>query len=40
MAAEQELEEQWAELFGEERVASLREALEVIHAKRFGDAPA
>ena len=35
-----ELEEQWAELFGEERVASLREALEVIHAKHFGDAPA
>ena len=35
-----ELEEQWAERFGEERVAALREALEVIHAKRFGDAPA
>jgi DNA-binding MarR family transcriptional regulator len=35
-----ELEEQWAERFGEDRVAALREVLEVIHAERFGDAPA
>jgi DNA-binding MarR family transcriptional regulator len=35
-----ELEEQWAERFGEDRVAALREALEFIHAKRFGDVPA
>jgi hypothetical protein len=35
-----ELEEQWAGRFGEDRVAALREALEFVHVKRFGDAPA
>jgi DNA-binding MarR family transcriptional regulator len=34
-----ELEEQWAERFGEDRVAALREALEFVHVKRFGEAP-
>ena len=31
-----ELEREWAERFGEERVAALREALEVITADRVG----
>jgi DNA-binding MarR family transcriptional regulator len=35
-----ELEEEWAKRFGEHRVAALREALELVHAKRFGAVPA
>jgi DNA-binding MarR family transcriptional regulator len=35
-----ELEQEWAARFGEDRVAALREALEFVHTKRFGDAPA
>jgi DNA-binding MarR family transcriptional regulator len=35
-----ELERDWAERFGEERVAALREALEAITAERFGAVPA
>lgn len=35
-----ELEQEWAARFGEHRVAALREALEFVHAKRFGDARA
>jgi DNA-binding MarR family transcriptional regulator len=35
-----ELEEEWAKRFGKDRVAALREALELVHAKRFGDVPA
>lgn len=35
-----ELEREWAERFGEERVAALREALEAVHAERFGAVPA
>jgi DNA-binding MarR family transcriptional regulator len=31
-----ELERQWAERFGEERVAALRDVLEAVHAERFG----
>jgi DNA-binding MarR family transcriptional regulator len=35
-----ELEKEWAARFGEDRVAALREALELVHAKRFaGIAP-
>jgi len=34
-----ELEEQWAERFGAERVAALREALEVITGERVGAVP-
>jgi DNA-binding MarR family transcriptional regulator len=35
-----ELEDEWATRFGKDRVAALREALELVHAKRFGDVPA
>src|ERR1700722_15719902 len=35
-----ELENEWAARFGEDRVAALREALELVHAKRFGAASA
>lgn len=35
-----ELEREWAERFGEERVAALREVLEAVHAERFGAVPA
>jgi DNA-binding MarR family transcriptional regulator len=35
-----ELEKEWGARFGDDRVASLREALEVVHAKRFGAEPA
>jgi DNA-binding MarR family transcriptional regulator len=35
-----ELEGEWAERFGEERVAALRDALEAVHAERFGAVPA
>jgi DNA-binding MarR family transcriptional regulator len=31
-----ELEEEWAQRYGEERVAALREALEAVTAERFG----
>jgi DNA-binding MarR family transcriptional regulator len=34
-----EFEEEWATRFGKDRVAALREALELAHAKRFGDVP-
>jgi DNA-binding MarR family transcriptional regulator len=34
-----ELEKEWATRFGQGRVAALREALEFVHAKRFGGAP-
>lgn len=35
-----ELEREWAERFGEERVAALRDVLEAVHAERFGAVPA
>jgi len=35
-----ELEQEWAERFGAERVAALREALEVITGERVGAVPA
>ena len=35
-----ELERDWAERFGEERIAALREALEAITAERLGAVPA
>jgi DNA-binding MarR family transcriptional regulator len=35
-----EVEGEWAERFGEERVAALREALEAITAERLGAVPA
>jgi DNA-binding MarR family transcriptional regulator len=35
-----ELEQEWAKRFGEDRVAALREVLEFVHAKRFDSAPA
>jgi DNA-binding MarR family transcriptional regulator len=35
-----ELERDWAERFGEERIAALREALEAISAERLGAVPA
>jgi DNA-binding MarR family transcriptional regulator len=35
-----EVESEWAERFGEERVAALREALEAITAERLGAVPA
>ena len=35
-----ELERDWAERFGEERVAALRDALETITAERLGAVPA
>ena len=35
-----ELERDWAERFGEERVAALRELLEAVYAERFGAVPA
>ena len=35
-----EVEREWAERFGEERVAALREALEAITAERLGAVPA
>jgi DNA-binding MarR family transcriptional regulator len=34
----EELEQQWAAQFGEDHVAAMREALELVHAKRFGAA--
>ena len=34
-----ELEEEWAGRFGEDRVVALREALELVHAERFGTVP-
>ena len=34
------LEVEWATRFGEDRVAALREALELVHARRFGVEPA
>jgi DNA-binding MarR family transcriptional regulator len=36
----QEIETEWAARFGEDRVAALREALELVHAGRFGAASA
>ena len=35
-----ELERDWAERFGGDRVAALREVLEAVHAERFGAVPA
>jgi DNA-binding MarR family transcriptional regulator len=35
-----ELEREWGERFGEERVAVLRDVLEAVHAERFGAVPA
>jgi DNA-binding MarR family transcriptional regulator len=35
-----ELEKEWAARFDEDRVAALREALELVHAERFGAASA
>jgi|SRR5437764_2061854 len=35
-----ELEADWAERYGEERVAALRDALEAVTAERFGAVPA
>ncbi len=35
-----ELEGEWAERFGEDRVAALRDALETVYAERFGAVPA
>jgi DNA-binding MarR family transcriptional regulator len=35
-----EVEREWAERFGEERIAALREALEAITAERLGAVPA
>jgi DNA-binding MarR family transcriptional regulator len=35
-----ELEHDWAERFGEERMTALRELLEAVHAGRFGAVPA
>jgi DNA-binding MarR family transcriptional regulator len=34
-----ELEKEWAARFGQDRIAALREALEFVNAKRFGDVP-
>jgi DNA-binding MarR family transcriptional regulator len=31
-----EIEKEWAARFGEDRVAALREVLELVHAERFG----
>jgi DNA-binding MarR family transcriptional regulator len=36
----EDLEADWAERFGEDRAAALREALEMVHAERFGAVPA
>ena len=35
-----DIEREWADRYGEERVAGLREVLEAIHAERFGAVPA
>jgi DNA-binding MarR family transcriptional regulator len=35
-----EIEQEWAARFGEDRVAALREVLEPVHAERFGTVPA
>jgi DNA-binding MarR family transcriptional regulator len=35
----QELEEEWGQRFGEDRVAALRETLALVHANHFGSAP-
>jgi DNA-binding MarR family transcriptional regulator len=35
-----ELERDWAERFGEDRLAALREVLEAVNAERFGAVPA
>jgi DNA-binding MarR family transcriptional regulator len=32
----EELEQEWAARFGEDRIAALRAALELVHAERFG----
>jgi DNA-binding MarR family transcriptional regulator len=34
-----ELEQKWGARFGEDHIAALREALELVHAKRFGAPP-
>jgi DNA-binding MarR family transcriptional regulator len=36
----EELERDWADRFGEDRVAALRDVLEAVHAERFGAVPA
>jgi DNA-binding MarR family transcriptional regulator len=36
----EELEREWADRFGEDRIAALREVLELVHAERFGAVPA
>jgi DNA-binding MarR family transcriptional regulator len=35
-----ELERDWSERFGEDRMEALREVLEAVHAERFGAVPA
>jgi DNA-binding MarR family transcriptional regulator len=35
-----EIEQEWAARFGQDQVAALREALELVHAQRFGAASA
>lgn len=35
-----EIEKEWAARFGEDRVAALREVLELVHPERFGTVPA
>jgi DNA-binding MarR family transcriptional regulator len=35
-----EIEKEWAARLGEDRVAALREVLELVHAERFGTVPA
>ena len=34
-----ELEQEWAKRYGEDQIAALREALELVHTKRFGATP-
>jgi DNA-binding MarR family transcriptional regulator len=36
----EELEKDWAARFGEDRIAALRETLELVNAQRFGTPPA
>ena len=35
-----EIEREWAERFGEERIAALRDALEAVTGQRLGAVPA
>ena len=36
----EDVEREWGERFGEERIAALREVLDAVHAERFGAVPA